>query len=246
MELTDKVALITGGKRIGLVVAGELAARGVDVAVSYARSQAEADRAVDAVRAAKRRAAAFHADLSQPGGAAALVQSVVDTFGRLDILVNMASVYVQTPFAELTASDWDAAINVDLRAAFLCAHAAAPHMKAQGGGRIVNFSDWIAKSGRPRYAGYVPYYVAKSGIIALTEALALELAADNILVNAIAPGPIVAPPGTTEAESKAIEEATPLGRWGGEMEIAKAVLALLDSDFITGETIRVDGGRHIK
>jgi NAD(P)-dependent dehydrogenase (short-subunit alcohol dehydrogenase family) len=246
VELTDKVALITGGKRIGAVVARELAARGVDVALSYARSKAEADQAADIVRAAGRRSAAFAADLSQPAAADILVQSAVETFGRLDILINMASVYVKKPFAELTAADWDANINVDLRAAFLCAHAAAPHMRAQGGGRIVNFSDWVARSGRPRYLGYVPYYVAKSGIIALTEALALELAADNILVNAIAPGPIVAPPGTTEAETKAVEEATPLGRWGGEMEIAKGVLALLDSDFITGETIRVDGGRHVK
>jgi NAD(P)-dependent dehydrogenase (short-subunit alcohol dehydrogenase family) len=246
VELTDKVALITGGKRIGAVVARELAARGVDVALSYARSKAEADQAADIVRAAGRRSAAFAADLSQPAAADILVQSAVETFGRLDILINMASVYVKKPFAELTAADWDANINVDLRAAFLCAHAAAPHMRAQGGGRIVNFSDWVARSGRPRYLGYVPYYVAKSGIIALTEALALELAADNILVNAIAPGPIVAPPGTTEAETKAVEEATPLGRWGGEMEIAKGVLALLDSDFITGETIRIDGGRHVK
>ena len=162
MNLTNKVALITGGKRIGLVVARELAARGVDVALSYARSKAEAEEAAAVVRAAGRRAATFQADLSQPDAPAALVQSVVDTFGRLDILINMASVYVQKPFADLTAADWDADINVDLRAAFLCAHAAAPHMRAQGGGRIINFSDWIAKSGRPRYAGYVPYYVAKS------------------------------------------------------------------------------------
>jgi NAD(P)-dependent dehydrogenase (short-subunit alcohol dehydrogenase family) len=246
VNLTDTVALITGGKRIGLVVARELSARGVDIALSYARSKTEAEQAADAVRAANRRAATFATDLSQPGAAVALVQSVVDTFGRLDILINMASVYVQKPFAGLTAVDWDAVINVDLRAAFLCAHAAAPHMRTQGGGRIINFSDWIAKSGRPRYPGYVPYYVAKTGIIALTEALALELAPDNILVNAIAPGPIVAPPGTTEAESRAVKEATPLGRWGGEMEIAKGVFALLDSDFITGETIRIDGGRHVK
>jgi NAD(P)-dependent dehydrogenase (short-subunit alcohol dehydrogenase family) len=244
--LTNTVALITGGKRIGLVVARELAARGVDVALSYARSKAEAEEAAAIVRAAGRRAATFAADLSQPDAAATLVRSVADTFGRLDILINMASVYVQKPFASLTAGDWDAAVNVDLRAAFLCAHAAAPHMRGQGGGRIVNFSDWIAKSGRPRYSGYLPYYVAKTGIIALTEALALELAADHILVNAIAPGPIVAPHGTTEAEIKAIAEATPLGRWGGEIEIAKGVLALLDSDFITGETIRIDGGRHVK
>jgi NAD(P)-dependent dehydrogenase (short-subunit alcohol dehydrogenase family) len=155
-------------------------------------------------------------------------------------------VYVQRPFDSLRAADWDAAIDVDLRAAFLCAHAAAPHMRRQGGGRIVNFSDWIAKSGRPRYTGYLPYYVAKAGVIALTESLALELAADNILVNAIAPGPILAPPGTSDEESRAVKEATPLGRWGGEIEIVKGVLALLDSDFITGETIRVDGGRHVK
>jgi NAD(P)-dependent dehydrogenase (short-subunit alcohol dehydrogenase family) len=246
VTLTDKVALITGGKRIGLVVARELAARGVDVAVSYARSKTEADQAADVVRGAKRRAVTFLADLSQPDAPAALVQSVVGALGRLDILINMASVYVQRPFAALIASDWNAAFDVDLRAAFLCAHAAAPHMRAQGGGRIINFSDWTARSGRPRYGGYVPYYVAKAAVIALTEALALELASDNILVNAIAPGPILPPPGTTDAELRDVAEATPLGRWGGEMEIAKAVLALLDSDFITGETIRVDGGRHVK
>jgi NAD(P)-dependent dehydrogenase (short-subunit alcohol dehydrogenase family) len=246
VNLTDKVALITGGKRIGLVVARDLASRGVDVALGYARSKDEADQAADAVRAAGRRAAVVHADLTQPDAAAALVHTVAETFGRLDILINMASVYVQRPFADLTVADWDAVVNVDLRAAFLCAHAAAPYMRAQGGGRIVNFSDWVARSGRPRYQGFVPYYVAKAGIIALTEALALELAADNILVNAVAPGPIVAPPGISAEESRAVVDATPLGRWGGEIEIATAVRALLESDFITGETIRVDGGRHLR
>ena len=245
MTLPDKVALITGGKRIGLVVARELAARGVDVAASYARSKTEAEQMAGEVRAANRRAAVFQADLSQPPAAAALVQSVVDTFGRLDILINMASIYEQKAFADLTAADWDTSLNVDLRAAFLCAHAAAPHMRRQGGGRIVNFSDWVARSGRPRYLGFVPYYVAKAGIIALTEALALELAGDNILVNAIAPGPILAPPGISEEERKSVEKSTPLGRWGGEIEIAKGVLAFLDGDFITGETLRIDGGRHL-
>ena len=246
MDLTDKVALITGGKRIGLVVAGELAARGVDVALSYARSRAEAEQAAERVRAAGRRAATFQGDLSQAEACDALVDATVAQLGRLDILINMASVYVQRPFDELRAADWDAVIDVDLRAAFLCARAAAQHMRRQGGGRIINFSDWVARSGRPRYSGYVPYYVAKAGVIGLTEALALELARDNILVNAIAPGPIVAPPGMTDEESNLVEQATPLGRWGGEIEIAKAVAALLDSDFITGETIRVDGGRHVK
>jgi len=244
--LTDKIALITGGKRIGQVVAGELAARGADVATSYARSREEAEAAAERVRSAGRRAATFQANLADPDACEALVQSVVETLGGLDILINMASVYVQRPFADLRAADWSAVVDVDLRAAFLCAHAAAPHMRARGGGRIVSFSDWVAKSGRPRYAGYLPYYVAKAGVIALTEALALELAADNILVNAIAPGPIVPPPGTTDEEYRAVMEATPLGRWGGEIEIAKGVLALIESDFITGETIRIDGGRHVK
>jgi NAD(P)-dependent dehydrogenase (short-subunit alcohol dehydrogenase family) len=246
MELSDKVALITGGRRIGLVVAGELAARGVDIALSYARSRVEAERAAELVRAAKRRATTFQTDLSQPEACEALVAQVADSFGRLDILINMASVYVERPFAELTASEWDATLNVDLRAAFLCSRAAAPHMRKQGGGRIVYFSDWLSKSGRPRYRGFVPYYVAKAGVIGLTEAVALELASDNILVNAIAPGPILAPPETNDEEFSAVEQATPLGRWGGETEIAKAVLALLESDFITGETVRVDGGRHLK
>nr|MBA2302856.1 SDR family oxidoreductase [Acidobacteriota bacterium] len=104
----------------------------------------------------------------------------------------------------------------------------------------------IAVSGRPRYQGFLPYYVAKHGVIGLTEALALELAGDQILVNAVAPGPILAPPGTSDDESAAVEAATPLGRWGGEEEVVKTVNFLIASDFVTGETIRVDGGRHIR
>ena len=246
VDPTNKVALITGGKRIGLVVAEELARRGADVALSYARSRAEAEAAADRVRTAGRRAATFQVDLTRPADCKMLVASVVEALGRLDILVNMASTYIKWPFGELTAREWNATLDVDLRAAFLCAHAAIPHMRQQGGGRIINFSDWLPKSGRPRYKGFLPYYVAKGGVIALTEALALELAGDNILVNAIAPGPILAPPETTDEELKGVADATPLGRWGGEMEIAKGVLALIESDFITGETVRIDGGRHLK
>lgn len=246
MNLTDKVALVTGGRRIGRVVAEALAERGVDVAVSYARSHAEAEEAAMRVRGTGRRALVIQADLLEPTACSALVARVVEGLGRLDILINMASVYTRRAFDDLRLEDWTAALDLDLRASFLCARAAVPHMRAQGGGRIINFSDWVAKSGRPRYPGFLPYYVAKSGVIALTEALALDLAPDNILVNAVAPGPIVAPAGTSEKERRAVEDATPLGRWGGETEIAKAVLALLDSDFITGETVRVDGGRHLR
>jgi NAD(P)-dependent dehydrogenase (short-subunit alcohol dehydrogenase family) len=240
------VALITGGRRIGAVVAIELARKGVDVSVVYRGSRSEAEETAETVRAIGRRALVVQGDLQQPEACSRVVEATVTEFGRLDILVNMASVYREKPLDALTVEDWDAQLSIDLRAAWLCAHAAIRPMRRSGGGRIVNFSDWVARSGRPRYRGYLPYYVAKAGVIALTEALALELASDQILVNAIAPGPIVAPPGTSAADSAAVEQATPLGRWGGEIEIAKTVVALVESDFITGETIRVDGGRHVK
>lgn len=246
MDLTDRVALITGGRRIGAVVATELARRGAHVAIVYRASRAEAEETAAALRALTRRALLVQADLQQPDACRRAVEETAAGLGRLDVLVNMASIYRTKAFDDLTVQDWDEQLAIDLRAAWLCSHAAVPHMRRARGGRIINFSDWVARSGRPRYVGYLPYYVAKAGVIALTEALALELAADQILVNAVAPGPIVAPPGTTDDESAAVERATPLGRWGGEIEIAKAVLALVESDFITGETIRVDGGRHVK
>lgn len=246
MTLLDKVVLITGTKRIGAVVAREAASRGAHVAVSYNRSRQEADEAVAMARMMGRRAEAFQADLSKELDCQLLVDEVGARFGRLDVLINMASVYSRTPFDDLDPAAWHAALSVDLHATFLCSRAAVPHMRKVGGGRIVNFSDWVAASGRPRYHGFTAYYVAKAGVTALTESMALELASDNILVNAIAPGPIVAPPGTTEEELREVAGATPLGRWGGEQEIAKAVVSLIDTDFITGETIRVDGGRHLK
>jgi NAD(P)-dependent dehydrogenase (short-subunit alcohol dehydrogenase family) len=245
MNLSERVVLITGGKRIGTVVATELARAGAHVALVYRRSRAEAEETASAVQALGRRAAVLQGDVREPDTCERIVDETVDALGRLDVLVNMASIYDPTPLDELTVEEWDDQLAVDLRAAWLCARAAVPHMRRLRGGRIINFSDWVARSGRPRYKGFLTYYVAKAGVIALTEALALELAADQILVNAIAPGPIVAPEGTSDEMFAKVERATPLGRWGGEMEIAKTVLALVDSDFITGETIRVDGGRHV-
>jgi NAD(P)-dependent dehydrogenase (short-subunit alcohol dehydrogenase family) len=246
MELGDRVALITGGKRIGAVVAIELARGGADVALVYRTSRTESDETADAVRALGRRAVVIHGDLRSADACERIVDETVDTLGRLDILINMASVYRPRPFDELTLEDWNAAMEVDLRASWLCARAAVPHMRRLRGGRIINFSDWVARSGRPRYPGFFAYYVAKAAVSALTEAMAFELAGDQILINAIAPGPIVAPEGISDEEFAAVERMTPVGRWGGEAEIAKVVLGLIDSDFITGEIIRVDGGRHLK
>ena len=231
MTLTGKAAIVTGTKRTGANIAEALARLGMDVALAYRRSKAEAERAAAAIEAASRRAVVIRADLRDPAACAQLVDEAARSLGRVDVLVNLASVYVERPFDHLTVEDWNAALDVDLR--------------AQGGGRIVNAADWSARSGRPRYRGFLPYYVAKAGVIALTEALALELAADRILVNAVAPGPILPPADFSDAEIQSVEAATPLGRWGGGAELAKTVIALLESDFITGETVRLDGGRHL-
>jgi NAD(P)-dependent dehydrogenase (short-subunit alcohol dehydrogenase family) len=244
--LAGQAALVTGGKSIGAAVAIALAEWGADVSVCYRMSRVEAERTADAVRALGRQAAIIQADLARPDDCRRVVQETVGAFGRLDVLFHLASVYERVSYADLADSEWERVLAVDLRAAHLCAQAAIPHLRAGGRGRIVNFADWVAASGRPRYTGYVPYYVAKAAVVALTEALALELAPDRILVNAIAPGPILPPADTTEDEREAVERATPLGYWGGEEEIVKAALLLVETEFITGETIRVDGGRHLR
>ena len=246
MELSGKAVLITGGKRIGAAAALAFAERGAHVAVVFNSSAAEAERTVAQVSRHGVRGVALQADLSAAEACDTVVRQAAEALGSLDVLVNMASVYRPVALEDTDAAVWDATVNVDLRAAFLCARAAVPHMRRAGGGRIINFSDWVAASGRPRYEKFLPYFVAKRGVIGLTEALALELASDGILVNAIAPGPIVAPEGTTDNEIKAVEAATPLGRWGGEAAIVNALLYLIQADFVTGETLRVDGGRHIK
>jgi NAD(P)-dependent dehydrogenase (short-subunit alcohol dehydrogenase family) len=246
MNIAGLAVLITGGRRIGAVVATDLATRGADIALGYNRSRAEAQATAAAVQACGRQATFKQVDLASGRECAELVAHTVEEFGRLDVLINMASLYGSKPFEQLTEQDFDASLAIDLRGAFLCSHAAVPHMRAAGGGRIINFSDWLAFSHRPRYKGYLPYFVAKAGVIGLTEALALELAESNILVNAIAPGPIAPPPGLDGEELKAVEQATPLGRWGGESQIAKAVVALIETDFVTGEIVRVDGGRHLR
>jgi NAD(P)-dependent dehydrogenase (short-subunit alcohol dehydrogenase family) len=244
MDPKGKVALITGGARIGKSVAEALARRGCDVVLTFRSSREAAEEAAETVRQAGARAVTVQADLSVEGSAAAVIDEADRRFGRLDILINMASLYRKVPFEKLNLAAWQSSLSVDLQGSYLFSLKAVPLMRRHGAGRIINFSDWVAASGRPRYKQFTPYYVWKRGILGLTESLALELAPD-ILVNAVAPGPILPPPDMTPEENEEVKMATPLKRWGGGEEIAKAVLFLIETDFVTGECIRIDGGRHL-
>ena len=211
MPLENRIALVTGGKRIGQVVAEELARAGADIALSYRSSLQEAEETATRVRALGRRAIVLQADVSRPADCAALAQGIEQQLGGLDIVVNMASTYVSRPLEEIDEHAWRADIDNNLSSAFHVTHAVLPLLRRHSPAHVVNFTDWLPASGRPRYTGFVAYYVAKAGVKALTEALALELAKDGILVNAIAPGPIVPPPDLDAEEASAVAEATPLG-----------------------------------
>jgi NAD(P)-dependent dehydrogenase (short-subunit alcohol dehydrogenase family) len=242
MDPNGRVALITGGARIGQVVAAALANRGCSLALTYRDSRDAAEITAQAARAAGVKATVLRADATNGTEIIAAVNETVKSLGRLDILINMAAVYQKTPNPD--AALWSAIQDANAKSAFLYSLHSAPFMKQSGAGRIVNFSDWLPVTGRPHYKDYVPYYVSKASVAALTEALALQLAPE-ILVNAIAPGPILAPPDLTAEENAQVLDATPLARWGGAEEIAKTVMFFVETDFVTGEFIRVDGGRHL-
>jgi NAD(P)-dependent dehydrogenase (short-subunit alcohol dehydrogenase family) len=244
MNPSGKTALITGGARIGQAVAVALAKHGADIAMTYRKSKKSAEATLLRVQEQGVRGIAVRSDITIEADRRRVVKQVVEVFGRLDILIHMTSIYEKAPFRTLNARIWGRNMAANLEGAYLLSLQCVPHMRRRGGGRIIHFSDWVAASGRPRYKDFLPYYVSKSGILGLTEALALELAPE-ILVNAVAPGPILPPPDLSPSENHAVRRATPLGRWGGSEEIAKAVLFLIESDFVTGECIRVDGGRHL-
>jgi NAD(P)-dependent dehydrogenase (short-subunit alcohol dehydrogenase family) len=240
-----RAALVTGTRRIGGAIARTLAADGYDVAVAWHASRAEAEAVAEAVRAAGRRAVLLQADLADPAACRGLVEAAAGGLGGLSAVVLAASRFDRLAFEAVDVAAWDRALAVDLHASFHCAQAAIPHLRRAGGGHVVLFSDWVAASGRPRYRGYLPYYVAKRGVLAHGEALGLELAPDGIRVHVVAPGPIVPAAGTTPEDEAKVLAATPLGHWGGEDEVAERVGGLLRSTFLTGETVRIDGGRHL-
>ncbi len=233
-----RVALVTGAaKRLGRAVALRLAAEGCDLVIHYRSSEREAREVVSEVEKIGRRALAVSADLDQLSEIKNLFAQAAQHFGRLDILINSAANFFETPFAQTTEAEWDRALNSNLKAPFFCAQAAAPLLKSSRG-VIINFADIGGILGWP---GFIPHSISKAGVIMLTRALAKELAPE-IRVNAIAPGTITMPGDPPEWQRDFIKLA-PLERTGTPTDIADAVTYLVNAKFITGHVLVVDGGR---
>ena len=243
VNLRNKLALITGGARMGESIALALARHGVDVVLTYRSSKASAIQIQKNLLKMGRQSWVTRCDVTREADIKKLMQFIQKKIGHLDILINLASTYEKTPWDSLNEKVWQQQIDNNVKGTYLMGIHASKLLKKHGG-RIINFADWVVASGRPNYKNFTPYYAAKSAVLGLTQVQALELA-PTILVNAIAPGPIIPPAGATKKEINTVMNATPLRRWGGASEIAKAVLFLCATDFVTGECIRVDGGRHL-
>jgi pteridine reductase len=242
-----KVALVTGSgkRRVGRTVADALAARGYAMAIHYHTSARDATDAVAQIETRGGRAAAFQADLANEAAARGLIDAVAERFGRLDVLVNCASVYAPKPFEEVRAADVRYNFDANVLATFICSQQAGLRMvKQPDGGCIINFSDWAEV--RP-YLHYAAYFASKGAIPTLTRCLAVELGTRNprVRVNCILPGPVLFPPDLPEAEKEQSIEATLVQRPGSPEHVAQAVLFLVENDFVTGDCIPIDGGRSI-
>ena len=241
-ELAGKVALVTGASRnIGRATALELAAAGAAVAVNTRASREDAEQVVREIRAAGGEAELFVADIADGNAVNAMVESVIRSFGRVDMLILNASVRTEKPFLELSYEEWRLPLSITLDGAFYCAQACVPHMIKAGGGSIVTLGGMVALSGAKRR---VHGSVAKHGLIGLTRGLARELAEHGIRVNCVAPGQM----NTTRAagrSARAGEELVPLGRRGESGEIATTVRFLCGpgASFINGQTLHVNGGQ---
>ena len=242
MNLAGRTALVTGaGRRIGRAIAVDLGAAGARVVVHYNASAAGADETVRLITEAGGEARTITADLSQPDAPARLAAGAAGLFGTLDCLVNSAAVMERTPFGTVSPASWDAMFAINLRAPFFLSQAAAPYLERTNGA-IVNIADLAAFETWP---GYVPHGISKAGIVQMTRALARVLA-PRVRVNAVAPGAVLLPDDWTEDDAARLASTTPLGRIGSPDDVTGAVRYLLESEFVTGETIIVDGGRHVR
>ena len=240
MDVAGKVALVTGAaRRVGRAITVELARAGCDLAIHYRTSDAQARHLASEAEGLGRRVALVDGDLADTRNAQRIVDRAAERLGRLDILVNNASVFARTPLAEADAAAWDATFRVNVIAPALLARAAVPHMQAAGAGRIVNLVDIMAD--RPVKA-YGPYCASKAALANLTRTLALELA-PTITVNAVAPGIAIFPDSYDADLRERLVSRVPLQREGTPEEIAAAVRFLVvDGDYITGQVLHVDGG----
>jgi len=243
MNPQGKTALVTGGAvRVGRAMTLALARSGANVVVHYNSSAGPAEETAAAARALGVEALIVQADIGDPEAVAGLVRAVEATFGGVDILVNSASPFVRKQLHETTLADWHFVLGALLDGPFLLAQAYAPGMMARGAGVIVNILDQAAFAPSP---AYLAHSVGKHGLLGLTRNLAVALA-PSVRVNAIAPGPVLPPPGYTPEQNDRIADKTLLQRWGSPDDVVKALLYLIDADYVTGDVLFVDGGERWK
>jgi pteridine reductase len=242
VDLKGRVALVTGaGTRVGRVIALALGKAGMKVAVHYAGSEKGARATAEEIIRRGSEARTLPGDLVDPATGQRMVEHAVKVFGSLDVLVNSAAVMLRTPVGEVLVEDWDMMFALNLRAPFFLCQAAARAM-GERGGSIVNIADLAAFEA---WRSYVPHSITKAGVVQMTRGLAHALA-PKIRVNAIAPGAVLLPEGSTQELADKLISTTPLGRIGSPEDVANAVLYLLSADYVTGETLIVDGGRHVR
>ncbi|MGH8620268.1 MAG: SDR family NAD(P)-dependent oxidoreductase [Burkholderiales bacterium] len=245
--LNGRIALITGASRgIGRATARVLSAAGATVFLAADGTEKELAALAAECRQQGGRAEYGLFDMSDPGDVQRMIDATIAAFGRIDILVNNAGMRIRLPFGEFSVEDFDRLIAVNLRAPFLASQAVLPTMRANGGGRIITVASQLGMVASPNSA---LYGLAKAALIHMTKSMALELAKDRIMVNAVSPGPI-----ETEftREQMALqpgykawrESQIPLGRWGTPDEVAETILFLASTTatFVHGSNLVVDGG----